>query len=179
MIEIIPNPSQQNAADEPHCSVAMLLTDRNSLYWDCKVSVQQKQFREGLLFFTSATLALMLSECRAGTESCPAPSQAERWRPGHLGGNPGVRTQLSPPELRPQLAPHVQPWGSAVRPPSPHPGHVTSFPGGTEGLSTRMACGGVWARARARATFRERHVRAESSDPGAPGGTSATVRGAG
>lgn len=73
VFEILPNPSQQKAADEPR--LCRNPPHRQELFvLDCKVSVQQEQFREGMLFFGSATRALNLSEFQAGTESCPAAS---------------------------------------------------------------------------------------------------------
>lgn len=122
MFEILLNPSQQKAADEP--LLCRNPPHRQELFVSgYKVSVHQEQFREGL-FFRSATLALNLSEFQPGTEGCPAGQrQAGGRQPGHLDGNPGVRTQLLPPELRPQLARHVQPWGSAAGLlPAPTPG---------------------------------------------------------
>lgn len=71
MFEILPNPSQQKAADEPlFCRNP---PRRQELFVsDYKVSVQKEQFREGMLFFWSATRALNLSKSQVGTESCPA-----------------------------------------------------------------------------------------------------------
>lgn len=74
MSEILPSPSQQKAADEP--LLCRNPPHRQELFVsDCKVSVQQEQFREGILFFWSATRVLTLSESQAGTESCPAASR--------------------------------------------------------------------------------------------------------
>lgn len=61
MFEILPNPSQQKAADEP--LLCRNPPRRQELFVsDYKVSVQKEQFREGMLFFWSATRALNLSE---------------------------------------------------------------------------------------------------------------------
>lgn len=143
MYEILPNPSQQKAADEP--LLCRNPPDRQELFVsDCKVSVQQEQFREGVLFFWSATRGLNLSESQAGTESSPAASGrleigglATSLRNQGLELSSGHRSSAL---IKPGTC---SPGALAARPPNPHPGHVTSLP---RERVRRMACGGAPAR---------------------------------
>lgn len=129
---------------------------------DYKASVQQEQFREGLRFFRSATLALNLSESQAETESGPG------WRPAAWPPRwePGVRTPFLPPELRP--GPARAALGARLPASQPPPRARDQHPRGTE-YADRLAA----------ELGRARQVRAEPSNRSVPGGTQATVRSAG